>query len=866
MANSILKYALSDGFIHNWLVAGPLVIPVEKINPTTSQPLEEDILKQYYEVESGVTEIPVDLGSLGSITQKYPEITWRYYCCREDHLVDFSAFHSTCEYERAWAYAQLVVPSNQEVTFVLTTNGPADVWLDGQHIYRQEHFSKSIQSSSPLSATLQNGSNDLLVRFEMGALRESSYKLALQILGLATNNIEVDLPTSMEEENVVPRENLEKLAVNAYLDRYVYGYLYGDRYNKNEPVSVYFSDNIETKGEISCRIQSLDGDIFQEVTKVFEAGEMYEMAKNYPLRNGAHHLAWVPPVFVYYKKKICFDRKDLFFIIRTPYSQKVAPLLSARKKEALEDAAERRNDSLYCEIARMAIGHWENVEWKNIRKAIARVNQRSEGSICDLLGLLGLMLRYKKMKSHLGEMRLEIEACISGYRYWADEPGGDVMDFEAENRQLLFFACEFLAGQLLPEFVFMNNGKPGAWHKEHAETLLVTWLKQRGRFGFKEWDSPVSMAETLAALSHLVDLADSTLIVELSSILMDKIMFSMAVNSYQGAYGSTRGSCDTASVISSRLEATSGISRLMWGMGNFNEAVMGTVSLACCRKYNLPELIQKIANDQPAALWNREQQCQPFSNGSTSEPGRWQVNKVSYRTSDYLLSSAQDYQPGKPGSNEHIWQATLGPDAVVFVNHPVSMSDSDANRPNLWVGNGVLPRVAQWGDVLIAIHNLPKDDWLGFTHAYFPAKVFDEYNFQGHWAFARYGKGYLALRASQGFKFITQGPTAFRELRSFGKENIWVCHMGQELLDGSFVDFQKKILAMRVYCKDLSVKFKSLRNDRLAFSWQQSFGVNGVEQSLSGFRHFENPYCIADLPADQMDIVYQDKGIRLKFE
>ena len=73
------------------------------------------------------------------------------------------------------------------------------------------------------------------------------------------------------------------------------------------------------------------------------------------------------------------------------------------------------------------------------------------------------------------------------------------------------------------------------------------------------------------------------------------------------------------------------------------------------------------------------------------------------------------------------------------------------------------------------------DDWLGFTHAYFPARVFDEHAFQGGWAFARTGDGYLALTAARGFEFITTGPTAYRELRSA----IFDLHAQEQWIDVS---------------------------------------------------------------------------------
>jgi hypothetical protein len=296
-------------------------------------------------------------------------------------------------------------------------------------------------------------------------------------------------------------------------------------------------------------------------------------------------------------------------------------------------------------------------------------------------------------------------------------------------------------------------------------------------------------------------------------------------------------------------------------MGNFNENVMGTVSLACCKHYELPEILQKIGIESPAAFWNRE------NHGSEQlSTGTCQVNKVSYRTKNYMLSSAQDYRPGKRGLREHIWQATLGPDAIVYVNHPTCMSEDDTRQPNLWAGNGILPRVAQWGDVLISIHKLPPDDWLGFTHAYFPALSFDEYQIQGKWVFARKGDGYLALRAAKGLEFIKEGQTAFRELRSFGTENIWLCHMGQKLLDGSFDEFQQAIENLRMNFDHLSANFDTLRGDALSFDWEGPFMVNNQEQALTGFKHYENIYSVTDLSATQIDIFFQDEGIRLKFQ
>jgi hypothetical protein len=63
----------------------------------------------------------------------------------------------------------------------------------------------------------------------------------------------------------------------------------------------------------------------------------------------------------------------------------------------------------------------------------------------------------------------------------------------------------------------------------------------------------------------------------------------------------------------------------------------------------------------------------------------------------------------------------------------------------------------------------------------------------------------------------------------------------------------------------LSVSFKTLRYDKLSFGWEGPLTVNGVEQSITGFKHCDNPYCGADLPASQMDISLNGTTMRLDF-
>ena len=126
MTIAYLDYALERGYIHNWLVLGPQATLVADLQRFTGADYKLQIARHYHQVESGITEPPAEGQTLklGDV-----ETRWNYVRCKDDHFVDLSVFHHECTYLRAWAYAEVVSETAQPVSCVLTTNGPADVWV-----------------------------------------------------------------------------------------------------------------------------------------------------------------------------------------------------------------------------------------------------------------------------------------------------------------------------------------------------------------------------------------------------------------------------------------------------------------------------------------------------------------------------------------------------------------------------------------------------------------------------------------------------------------------------------------------------------------------------------------------------------------
>ena len=235
-----------------------------------------------------------------------------------------------------------------------------------------------------------------------------------------------------------------------------------------------------------------------------------------------------------------------------------------------------------------------------------------------------------------------------------------------------------------------------------------------------------------------------------------------------------------------------------------------------------------------------------------------EVNLYTYRTPDYMLSSAQDYRKGYGGYQQHIWQATLGPDAVSFTTHP---GRPQGPAPNYWAGSGVLPRVAQIKNVVIAAYRPENFAMLqpaaieAVTHAWLPRDRFEETIERDGWVFARYGSGYLALLSEHPYEWHDlPGEDQGRELLVRQKNNFWLCEMGRSAVDGPFSSFIERILAAEVLFSGKAVKYTSPTQGRLQFGWNGSLRQEGRDIALNEYPRYASPYVQAPFPPQKIEI------------
>lgn len=267
---------------------------------------------------------------------------------------------------------------------------------------------------------------------------------------------------------------------------------------------------------------------------------------------------------------------------------------------------------------------------------------------------------------------------------------------------------------------------------------------------------------------------------------------------------------------------------------------------------------------------------------AASGPLNEEVNTYSYRTPEYLLSSAQDYRKGSRGNQYHSWQATFGANALVFTTHPgtaprQTLDWNDDGEPGSWTGTASQPRTAQHENVAIHLYSpqyvvapgvfRPLTRYEPYTHAYFPQDHFDEVVRDGNWTFGRSGSGYIALYSWRIAEFVDHGPNVakngmtlpFDLVANGGPDNVWIVECGSESDWDSFAAFQDAIRAAAVTVTPVTtnlppktrapffeVGYDSPSQGAMQFSWTGPLTVGGAEIAITDYPRMDNPWTHVD--------------------
>lgn len=757
------------GAIRHWLVVGPS-------ETAYSGPAAPDHILREQALDYSLTTPPKSaiLGSTGPFG-----MPWCFHDPGRNEFVEFSAVYSELTVLDYYAFTQVVVPEVVKVDARFWVAGAADLWVNDEHITRFNVTRYRNPDSQSISFNLNAGTNRLCVRLQCLGLRDTRV-----LFGLFLNQskgVQVSMPGA-----------------------------------QNIATASEWIDSVRARGNEEL-VSSLIAPFEAQVLPVSGPPLLWRCGSS------AFSLAEERPFAL--SVEVSIDGVTLQRQFELPGNrQALQPPSKDRRQAHLQYVAKADLDSgsfgwhgqLLSLLARRLLEIRSAEDDSVFRGAIELVEARRDCADFVLAILLRMEFLYLVTPDESNVTR----STALAFRYWDDEPGNDAMCFRSENHTLLFQGCQFLAGLLYPDETFSNSGNSGRKQAQIALPRIMDWLKVIESHGFEEFNSGTYMPITITAMLNLVDFSGYQ---ELSSRMaeqVDRIFRDLAQHACEGGVVSPQGRIYRDVLFPERTGthvmlayATDAATVNLSGQRLPGERSGDWVAaLASSPNYRAPDDLASLVREPVSRIYRHAD-----------------VQIVLEKTPAYLLTSLtvpaepragekpeNDLCPGGVGYQQHLWQASLGRDCHVFVNHPGGFFDGTKSRPGYWYGNGQLPRVRQEKNWLQAIHviadgtktrpDITPEIWhwggpstvrpfhlhhIPFTHAHWPADAFDQERKEGNWVFGQKGRGLIALWCSESLVAHDDILTG-RELRAYGFASAWLVICGDLDEEGSLHAFQKR--------------------------------------------------------------------------
>lgn len=754
---------------------------------------------------------------------------WRRVYVGDDGYADWSHFSYTPEYRHSLMGCQIEVDQPEWRTMSVESTGPVQVWIDGKLLDTFDQFSYMQPRVHSLPIYFKSGITSVVIATWQVSFREVRHIVRVRLLGLP---VRIVIPSIGGDE--YKAEIAERLLNEVGIERWARD-----------------NDDVEFHGPkgLSLRVKERDaaGDgIVVPLTDgagTLSIGELRSVSK-------ARQKAISPDGLDGDVTATMLDTGEIFLEVRVddPSTKVFRLMRTARIPEHVRtDVPQSSPDIWRAEVithvantnpssaralAKFTLGNLARLEREELSPALKMITSRADCADFEAVGLLHILNRIPE-EIWADGLREEVEKTLLGFKYWIEEPGLDAMCYFTENHQFVWHCAEHLIGSYFSDKTFVNANMTGSEHATHGETMALEWLKRRLEGGFSEYDSNAYLAIDTLALVSLVEFSPSPTLRSFAEALLDKVLFSLASNSWRGIHGAAHGRSYTTTLRSSRLEETAPIMWALWGMGALNAAVLPVTALITAKRYQVPAMIAKVGQslDQP---WSGQQVYRGkyrFTSDLLERP--YGSNLHVYRNGDGMLSSVQDYRSGLPGLQEHIWGATLSPEVQVFSSYPAAYSHASSVRPNAWAGHLVLPRARQHENSLLCIYSVDSALLPNMTHLWFPTPWMDEFELQGSWIAGRVGDGYVAVATEQGFAPVEAGDTSRQEWIPKGDGTLYVTTLGNSKDHGTFKKFVSSLEEPHFDTRSRSVNWRTIEGSNLGLSWLGSFTINGKSADLN---------------------------------
>lgn len=672
--------------------------------------------------------------------------------------LDLSGFWFRPTLLSTWARTVIRADRAGPATLRLTTCGGAVLFVNGVEAGWCADYRRNAENGSEIAVSLRAGDNEITVYFDDLAERDARYFIALRYLGGPTGACGIPVPDPAMARAV------ETALATIHFDRPAY---------PAGEVALTLPQPLPADAEVSIRVE---GDFMSH----------HPAALRRHLPAGATRLVLdrvenLPGDFRHFIATLSvggFEASRTFGVEVSDIAAQPVPSddLAVRIDEALTWVATRAEPDTVAALARLAQGIAGPETEAMIDATLPAIEDCWDCADFALVPLIWGRSRFGHLLSD--RILARIDAAILGYRYWMDEPGNDVQWYFSENHALLFHTAAYLAGHLLPGATFRRAGRTGAAQAEVGLARVRAWLEHFEAWEMAEFNSAPYFPIDLKGLTALYALAPDADVRAKAQAAIGRLLLHVARSAHHGVLTAAQGRSYEHTLRAGRTLELSAITRLCFGIGNLGARFHALPGLALAiRDHGLtidPGLAGVASLDAGEQEWT-------FAQGQ----GRFAA-LYHAKTADWAMGSAGAYRWFDWGYQETLVHARIGrnPDAQVWINHPGEVIHSGYGRPSYWGGSASVPRCQQYrGLAVLFFDGQPEQP--DFTHAWFPAPVFDEVRLDATGAAARSGGGAVLLRASGVLTLVDEGPTTGCELRLAGRRGWWLIRLGQAgTLDG----------------------------------------------------------------------------------
>jgi hypothetical protein len=456
---------------------------------------------------------------------------------------------------------------------------------------------------------------------------------------------------------------------------------------------------------------------------------------------------------------------------------------------------------------------------------------------------------------------------------------------DTENHWLLYYTSLYLMAQLWPDQDGSQwyTGKSSAENQREAAGWIESWVRLTTRRGQGEYDSPHYMGLYLLSMSYLAEWAADPAMKKRAAMMIEYLMADYAPENLDGVYVGAHSRVYDNPVVEKWNNVSSDFGWLWFALGRPLDPPDGYVIFyVLASAYEPPEILKHIATDR----------SQPYTHYERKRTrNRWRffddlhapVYKTTYVRQEYAVSSDQGgtLQP----IQEHSWDVTWavpdprGVHETLFTVQPYSSlheletyftfppdtgisgvvsSKKSYDSPDKFVGGSPYEKIFQDQDTVIALYDIAPGTRFPHINGFFSKDLAEVQEDPSGWIFARGGDALIACRPLQPYSWKPIEGGGRRLFSPYLKNGMVV----QVAAPSEFADmaaFRKAILALplEVHLEPMpSVRFRSLRNQTLAFTYGETPLVNGAAVDYDHWPLFGGPFVEAGVDSEQLVLKY----------